>query len=278
MKKGFSDAMFVPKWSTKKFLELSGKAGFDGVELNFRENGGDLTDDTTLADAREIADMAKSYGLEIPSITTSHHNVYAISAGDQKLRQRGIDIARKMMEFAAAMDCPVIQVVPGVPYVDTPYQKGYELAQEALRELGDEAKSLGVTIGLENVCNNFLHSPLEFSRFLNEINHPNVKFYLDNGNALKTGFPEHYMELMGDQLCCVHFKDYRIKSNDNVALLDGDIDWISQMEWLKKVNYDGYVINTPATPFTYCQERLVEQSAQDLKAVLGLLEKVENPS
>lgn len=278
MKKGFSDAMFVGKWSTKKFLELSSKAGFEGVELNFREDDGDLTDDTTLAQAKEIANMANGLGLEIPSISTGHHNVYAISAGDQKLRQRGIDIARKMMEFAATMDCPIIQVVPGVSYVDTPYQKGYELAQEALRELGDEAKELGVTIGLENVCNNFLHSPLEFSRFLNEINHPNVKFYLDNGNALKTGFPEHYLDLMGDQLCCVHFKDYRIKSNDNVALLDGDIDWESQMKWLKKLNYEGYVINTPATPFNYCLERLVDQSAQDLDAVMGILERIENHS
>jgi len=278
MKKGFSDAMFVKKWSTKKFLELSSKAGFDGVELNFREDGGDLTDDTSLATAREIADMANGLGLEIPSISTGHHNVYAISAGDDKLRQRGIDIARKMIEFAATMDCPIIQVVPGVPYVDTPYQKSYELAQEALRELGDEAKAVGVTIGLENVCNNFLHSPLEFSRFLNEINHPNVKFYLDNGNALKTGFPEHYLDLMGDQLCCVHFKDYRIKSNDNVALLDGDIDWESQMKWLKKLNYEGYVINTPATPFNHCLEHLVNQSAQDLNAVMGILERIENHS
>jgi len=276
MKKGFSDAMFIPKWELRKFLELSSKAGFDGVELNFREAGGELTDETTLAAAKSIADMANGLGLEIPSITTSHHNLYAISAGDSKLRQRGIDIARKMIEFASAMNCPVIQVVPGVPYVDTPYQKGYELAKEALIQLGDEAKEAGVTIGLENVCNNFLHSPLEFSRFLNEINHPNVKFYLDNGNALKTGYPEHYYELMGDQLCCVHFKDYRVKADDYVALLEGDIDWESNMQWLKKLSYDGYIINTPAYPFSHCLERLVEKSSQDLAAIFGILEPVEN--
>lgn len=278
MKKGFSDAMFCPTWELKKFLTLSKKAGFDGVELNFREDCGELTGETTLAQAKEIADMAAGIGLEIPSITTHHHNVYAISAGDEKLRQRGIDIARKMIEFAAAMGAKVVQVVPGVPYVDTPYQKSYELAQEALKQLGDEARDAGITIGLENVCNNFLHSPLEFSRFLREIDHPNVKFYLDNGNALKTGYPEHYFELMGDQLCCVHFKDYRVKADDYVALLEGDIDWESNMQWLQKLSYDGYIINTPAYPFKHCLERLVEKSYQDLSAVFSILEPIENHS
>lgn len=271
MKKGFSDTMFVPKWDLKKFLDLTSQAGFEGVELNFREGLGDLHDDTTPAQAKAVGDMANDFGLEVAAISTTIHNKYAISSGDNKIRDRGIDIGRKMIEYAAEMDSTIVQIVPGVPYVDVPYQKSYELAQEALLGLAEEAKQAGVIIGLENVCNNFLHSPLEFSRFIEEINHPSVQFYLDNGNALRNGFPEHYIDLMGDQLCCVHFKDYRIAANDYVTLLEGDINWESNVRMLKDLNYDGYVINTPAYPYQYCPEYLVRQSHDELEAILNIL-------
>src|SRR5699024_1128044 len=278
MKKGFSDCMFVPRWDMEKFLKLTAKAGFDGVELNFREDAGDLTDDTSYSEAKAVADMANDFGLEVPAISTLLHNKYAISAGDKKQRDRGIEIASKMIEIADATNSSVVQVVPGVLFEDVPYQKSYELAQEALLKLGDEAKSAGVTIGLENVCNNFLGNPLEFSRFINEINHPNVKFYLDNGNALRTGYPEHYLDLMGDQLCCVHFKDYRKETNDYVLLLEGDINWPSNMKMLRDLNYDGYIINTPGYPYKYCPERLVEKSSHDLACILNMPESVESHS
>lgn len=276
MKKGFSDAMFVPKWDTEKFLKLTSKAGFDGVELNFREEGGDLTDHTTLRDAEKLGKLVRDNDLETAAISTTLHNIYAISSSNSKLRDRGIDIASKMIDFAGAMGAPVVQVVPGVLFEETPYHIGYELAQEALSRLGDQAAAAGVIVGLENVCNNFLSNPLEFKRFIDEINHPAVQFYLDNGNALKTGIPEHYIALMGEQTCCVHFKDYRIKCDDYVPLLEGDINWPSNLQALKDVSYDGYVITTPAYPHKYCQERLVEKSSQDLSAVLSLLKPIQN--
>lgn len=278
MKKGFSDTMFVPRWDLRKFLELTAKAGFDGVELNFREEAGELNDNTTFAEAKAVADMANTLGLEVPAISTTLHNKYAISAGDAKERNRGIDIAEKMIEIASATNSKIVQVVPGVLHENTLYQKSYELAQEALVKLGDQAKSAGVIVGLENVCNNFLGNPLEFSRFIDEINHPNVQFYLDNGNALRTGYPEHYLDLMGDKLCCVHFKDYRKATDDYVLLLEGDINWASQMKVLRDLKYDGYVINTPAYPYKYCPERLVEKSSHDLEAILNISESIESHS
>lgn len=271
MKKGFSDTMFVPKWDLKKFLDLTSKAGFEGVELNFREGLGDLHDDTTAAQAKAVGNMANDFGLEVVSISTTIHNKYAISAGDDKIRDRGIDIGRKMIEQASEMDSKIVQIVPGVLYADVPYQKSYELAQEALLGLAEEAKAADVIIGLENVCNNFLHSPLEFSRFIDEINHPNVKFYLDNGNALRNGFPEHYIDLMSDQLCCVHFKDYRLSTRDYVTLLEGDIDWETNMRMLTDIDYQGYIINTPAYPYKHCLEYLVKQSHDELEAILNIL-------
>ena len=45
-------------------------------------------------------------------------------------------------------------------------------------------------IRLENVWNNFLISPVEAKRYIDEINHPLVGWYFDIGNVLRYGWPE----------------------------------------------------------------------------------------
>src|SRR5699024_2254323 len=122
MKKGFSDCMFVPRWDMEKFLRLTAKAGFDGVELNFREDAGDLTDDTSYSEAKAVADMANDFGLEVPAISTLVHNNYAILASDKKQRYRGIDITSQMIEIADTTISSVDKIVTGVLFEDVPYQ------------------------------------------------------------------------------------------------------------------------------------------------------------
>ena len=65
-----------------------------------------------------------------------------------------------------------------------PYDIAYERAQEALRELAPYAEKLGVAIGVENVWNQFLLSPLEMRRFIDEIGSNYVGAYFDVGNVV----------------------------------------------------------------------------------------------
>lgn len=53
-----------------------------------------------------------------------------------------------------------------------------------MARLVPEAAATGVAIGVENVWNKFLLSPLEFSRFIDEIGSPAVGAYFDAGNVL----------------------------------------------------------------------------------------------
>lgn len=71
----------------------------------------------------------------------------------------------------------------------TAYADAYARAQEALVRLAPEAQARGVVIGVENVWNNFLLSPLEMARFLDEIDSPFVRAYFDIGNVVRTGEP-----------------------------------------------------------------------------------------
>ena len=55
----------------------------------------------------------------------------------------------------------------------------YARSQEALARLAPQAEAAKVAIGIENVWNRFLLSPLETARFLDEIASPWVGMYLD---------------------------------------------------------------------------------------------------
>lgn len=276
MKKGLSDAVFIPAWGTETFLKAAAEAGFEGVELNFRDNEGDLTFDTSAVEAKSVMQAARDYNLEIASLSTGLLNQYALSSGDKTLRGRGEDIGLRMIEMAAEMEVPIIQIVPGVTTADDPYDAAYNRAQESLARLGAEASKVGITIGIENVCNKFLPSPLEFVRFLDEINCPSVQAYFDNGNAMVTGHPEHFIHLLGERIVEMHVKDYRRNSmGDFVSILEGDMDWSAMMKALRDIPYTGYLIATPPYPYRHCPEQAAETAYRHLTAVFEL-ESVQN--
>ncbi|HET7521776.1 MAG TPA: sugar phosphate isomerase/epimerase family protein [Bacillales bacterium] len=276
MKKGLSDAVFIPRWDTHAFLQAAGEAGFDGVELNLREKGGTLTFDTSPAEAKSLAKMAEKHGLEIASLSTGLHNHYALSSGDDSKRRRGEEIGLRMIELAARMGVSIIQIVPGVVTPDVPYDDAFNRAQESLARLGSEASRAGITIGIENVCNKFLPSPLEFVRFLDELNSPSVQAYFDNGNAAVTGHPEHFIQLLGRRIVAMHLKDYRESVGDFVSILEGDINWSVIMKALSDIPYAGYAMATPPYPYAHFPERAVDTAFRHLVSVLELSEPVEN--
>lgn len=275
MRKGLSDANFIPDLDTESFLKAAKKAEFEGVELNLREEGGELTLETSAAEVRRLVLLAKNYDIEIATLSTALLNKYALSSGDKRTRQKGEDIGMRLIEFAAEMGTKVIQMVPGVAYAETSYEVSYHLAAESLSRLGDEATSAGITIGIENVCNKFLPSPREFAGFLDDINHPSVKAYFDNGNALATGYPEHFVNLLGNQIVAMHVKDYRQNSGDFVSILEGDTNWPAMMHALNDIPFKGYLIGTPHYPYAHCHERHIEKFSQDLTSILNLITPVE---
>ncbi|MBM7645870.1 hexulose-6-phosphate isomerase [Scopulibacillus daqui] len=274
MKKGLSDAVFIPAWEVRKFLSVASDAGFSSVELNIRESEGDLTLNTKPHKAREVKQMAEEFGLKVYSVSTGLLNYYPLSSEDSKLRGRGEETALHMLEMAAEMGAEVVQIVPGTVNPKTCYKKAYSLAQESLSRLASKASSYGVTIGIENVCNKFLPSALEFTRFLDEINHPSLKAYFDNGNALVTGFPEHFISLLGSRIVAIHLKDYRLRAGDFVPILEGDTNWPAVMKAINDIPYNRHVIATPPYPYacSECLEHLANSTSANLTAVFKLIE------
>lgn len=278
VKKGVSDILFVPRWKTETFFKEADRVSFSGVEINFHEDIGILTKTTSLYEANKIAHLAANYNIEINSISSELFKRYSFTSCDSRLRKSGDEIARRMIEFAAEMGVKTINVLPGTLCTEVPYEKFYVNAVESLKRLADEAKKMGIVIGVENTDNHFLPSPKEFIGFLDDIDHRSVKACLNTANALITGFPEHFVESLSDRIIGVHVKDFRKQINSFATVLEGDINWPSILNALYEIPFKGYLISIPSQPHKYGLERHIERYSRDVTALLSLLGPIDIPS
>ena len=110
------------------------------------------------------------------------------------------------------------------------------------------AQETGIKIAFENVWNNFLLSPLEAARYVDEFESPLVGWYFDVGNIVRYGWPEHWVHILGKRILKLDIKEYSRKKSDQeglgkgfgVELLEGDCDWPAVIKSLREIGYTGW--------------------------------------
>jgi hexulose-6-phosphate isomerase len=277
MKKAIS-AWCFPGKSTKEMLDIAKDAGYDGIELALEESG-ETGLDSTEAKWKEIRAYADKLGLSIHSIATGLHWHYPLTADDEAVREKGVKIIEKQLDMANVMGAEAILVVPGAVhaiYVEgfkvVPYDVAYERSMAAFMRVKGKAESLKIRIGVENVWNKFLLSPLEMRDFIDKIDSPYVGAYIDVGNVLSTGFPEQWIRILGKRICKVHFKDFRTEAGGLygfVDLLAGEVDWPAVMEAFKEVGYDGWATAEMIPPYTHHSDLIVYNTCAAMKRIIG---------
>ena len=144
-----------------------------------------------------------------------------------------------------------------------------------MQELAGFAESKKISIGIENVWNKFLLSPLEMRSFIDSIGSDYVGAYLDVGNVVYSGYPEQWVKILGKRIKKVHFKDYR-REVGNVAgfvdLLSGDINYPAVITELKKIGYESFVsaeMIPPAPFYKHYPEQLIFNTSGAMDRILG---------
>lgn len=237
IKKGLGYWMIKEDLSLLDKFKLVKDLGFDGIEFNSPL-------DIPLKDLLEARDKT---GIEIPSTVNKDHWGKPISDPDPAVRQFTIDSMVKSLEQTKELGGDTVLLVPGVVSDTVSYKTVYGNALDSIRKMIPHAEKTGVKIGLENVWNNFILSPIEAKDFLDKINHPLVGWYFDLGNILRYGWPDHWLEVLGDKVFKLHVKEYSKKIMNeeglgkgfNVALTQGDVNWPQVMKTIKDINYKG---------------------------------------
>lgn len=241
LKKGISYWAFSGK-SYKQAFEYAKKSGFDGVEITI-DNGGELSPESSDEKVLEIKEQAAEAGIELYSVATGFGWSTPFTANEPEVREKAKTLVRRQLEVAKLLGCDSILVVPALVTEDVAYDVAYERAFDALKELAPYAEELGVTIGVENVWNKFLLSPLEYRDFIDKLDSPYIKAYFDVGNVVYDGYPEQWIDILGDRICKIHIKDFVRDNRTLSGFVDigkGDIKFDKVISALEKSGYNGF--------------------------------------
>ncbi len=238
---GINQWAFPPDWSVEQVLALAASIGFESVELCVDEAGA-LPLDAPEARLKEIRDFAAKQGLRLSSVGCGLGWKYPLSAAEPEARKQALAVVEQALRVTAGLGADALLVVPGAVTPTLAYDVALENALEAVREAAVFAERHQVKIGIENVWNRFLLSPVEMRDFIDHCESPWVGAYFDVGNVLAFGYPEQWIRILGDRICKIHLKDFRTATGSLdgfVMLMEGDVDWPRVMRSLRAIGYEG---------------------------------------
>jgi len=260
VKKGICVGSLPKEGSWNERFALAKRAGFDGVELQ------------TVDDAKtysQIKQAAVDAGITIPSVMDNLHWKCPQSDPDPQVRQQGLDNLRKSLETAAAVGADTVLLVPGVVTAEVSYADAYQQSLESMEAVKTLAAEYKVCVGIENVWNRFLLSPLEFRDFIDRVNSPYVQAYFDVGNIILYGFPEHWIAALAGRIKKVHVKNFLRANYAFTHLLSGDVNWQRVMAELRTVGYDDF-LTAELPAYQWSQEQMLFDTASHIGRIMDL--------
>lgn len=237
LKKALGYGMIKEELSLTDKFKLAKDLGFDGIELNTPSE----------FKISELLEAKASSEIELPSVVNKDHWSSPLSDPDPVVRKKCIDSVSQSLREVKELGGDTVLVVPGVVNEKVSYEQAYITSQNSIRELIPYAEETGMQVGLENVWNNFLLSPVEAKRFIDEINHPLVGWYFDIGNILRYGWPEHWIKTLSRRIVKLHIKEYSRELMNSkglwegfkVDLLKGDNNWPVVMQAVSEIGHTG---------------------------------------
>ena len=276
MKKSINIWSFVGK-TNREAMKLAKDAGFEGIELALSTEG-EITMTSTDEELLSIKAYAEELGIRIPSLSSGLCWTDSLTADDPAERQRAFDMVARQLYCAKMIGAETILVIPGTVSVEfvpewgvVPYDVVYERALEQIKKLAPIAESCGVQIGLENVWNKFLLSPLEMRQFIDAVGSDYVGAYFDTGNVVYSGYPEQWIRILGKRIFKVHFKDYRRNPgglNAFVDLLAGDVDWRAVRQAFADVGYEGWAAGEMIRQYAQGSDQIIYNTSASMERIL----------
>ena len=223
--------------------------GFEGVEM-------DSPGTIPLTDIK--AASAKT-GIKVHGLVDSVHWRIPLNAPSSAARAEAVNALATCISDAKQLGATSILLVPAIVSKDLSYEDAYSVTTAVLRDqVAPLLKGSGVKVSIENVWNNFLLSPLEAARYIDEINglkaggsaKPEAAdlpfcFHFDIGNVINFGWPAQWINTLAHRISRLHIKDFSRKKRDKeglwkgfeIELGQGDADWPATMAALDRIGY-----------------------------------------
>jgi len=232
IKKALEFEMLPSVGSYADRFQMARDAGFEQIEC------------PTMPDeheAEEVKKAAEKTGLRIHSVMNMAHWKYPLSSSDPAVvaeSMKGMETSLRNAHFWGA---ETVLLVPAVVNAHTRYGDAWTRSQYQIRKLIPMAEQMKVIIGVEEVWNKFLLSPIEFARYIDDFNSPWIRAYFDVGNVVICGYPEDWIRTLGKRIVKLHIKDFKFEHNVAkwTPLREGAVNWPEVYKALSEIGYSG---------------------------------------
>jgi hexulose-6-phosphate isomerase len=291
IKKGINIWSFPEDMGVIDCMRLAKDAGFEGIELALALKG-PLSLESKDEEILSYVEAASEIGIKINSLATGLYWQFSLTSHREDIREKAKKLVKRQLDVAKLLGVDCILVCPGTVGVDfTPddvvpdakeieffagseiidYDVAYERSQKALKELSVYAEEKKIVIGIENIWNKFLLSPLEMRNFIDEIGSPWVQVFLDVGNMLLFGYPEQWIKILNKRIKKVHFKDFRRGAPTLagfVDLLAGDVDFIKVIDAFIEVGYEGWANAEMCPTYSQYSDQMIYNTSATMDRIL----------
>jgi 3-dehydroshikimate dehydratase len=214
--------------------------GYDGIEI-----WGQHLEDymQTRGSIQSLKGILEEHKLAVSSISPIFN--FTGTADD---RHQGIVLGKRYIDFAEALDRPIIRTLTGSKGSAEAAPEDWQHAVDSLRELCEAAQPRGICMALEIHPKTLTDTIPSTVKLLNDVNYPNLRVVYDAWHVFCEGKadPVASIDTLFPYIIHVHARNKTIKKRvafgaDVRCMEEGDLDYKPVLEKLKQKNYLGHV-------------------------------------
>lgn len=259
---------WLPAYSLEEVIKRLSKIGYDAIELGCAQpQAWPYYIDS--AARKDIRKCLSDHNLAVSSMLPAPGGGPGGNIASATLAERKwtIQYFKDCIDLGLDInDCKTLLCVCGWYIYGTKERDAWKWAMESLSEVADYAAKSGVTLMLEPTAtdSNLVESCEDAINMMEDIGKSNVKLMFDTTHALyRNEVPTDYIYQMGQDLKHIHIADY-----DRKAPGTNGCDFVSIMQALKEIKYDGYVTMENGFPTRSSHPDVIaRQSLENLKAI-----------
>lgn len=230
-----------PDWSFETIVNFASENGYDGIEIRGIKRQLDLTKcpefstSQSIQASRQFVEGKKLKIVNLGASAAMHH-------ANATERQKNLDEAKRFVDLAQQLGCPYIRVFPNNFPKDQEKKATIDLIVKGLYELGDYAKTTGVTVLMESHGDVIKSDDIE--AIMRSVGHPQVGLGWDIVNmwSVTKESPAQMYEKLKKYVRLMHIKDLKfVDGKEQYVLMGkGDSPIFETIDILAKDDYKGF--------------------------------------